>query len=188
MTGQSHGFKVNDTNGTEWLHFTYKIDISTFLPRSGFRTKFILGIFNIFYLKGISHVMFSFCFFTNQCTPWPWKPCRNHFEVLWKFVIYSDLKFNHWSQQLAINYSPVPWKFWKSRKRCNRRCQWHWQQCTARNNTTTNNLSPVLFAPEINKKLSLQILIQLRNGILRGPEDTDSWIKPEVKNLMSDSL
>ncbi len=161
MTAQSHGFQVNDTNGTEWIHFTYKIDISTFLPRSGFRTKFILGIFDIFYLKGISHVMFSFCFFHKS---WPWIPCRNHFEVLWKFVIYSDLKFNHWSQQLAINYSPVPWNFWKSRKRCNRRCQWHWQQCTARNNNTcTASHEPFLYRrrpPQQNGDMRKREIVQ----------------------------
>ncbi len=53
--------------------------------------------------------------------------------------------------------------------------------------------SPVSLTPLINihSRISLRIFEKIRNdpnGILRGPGDTDLWKKPEVENLVSDSL
>ncbi len=53
--------------------------------------------------------------------------------------------------------------------------------------------SPVSLTPltNIHSRLSPRIFEQIRNdpnGILRGPGDTDLRKKPEVENLVSDSL
>jgi hypothetical protein len=58
---------------------------------------------------------------------------------------------------------------------------------------TGNNLSPVATTPAINMKLRIfpRIFVKIHrgpDGILRGRDEIDSRKKPEVQNLMSDSL
>ncbi len=59
--------------------------------------------------------------------------------------------------------------------------------------TSLNSLLPVLFTPaiNINSQISPRIFEKIQNdpnGILMGLGDTDSWKKPELENLLSDSL
>ncbi len=115
----------------------------------------------------------------------------------------------------AINLSPVSPAIIVHRCRCHwweiyRRCQWHRRSLKIRDKdylpaslTPAINLSPISLAPvnslspvsltpviNIHSRLSLRIFWKnlKRPQRLEGPGDNNSWEKPEVENLVSDSL
>ncbi len=100
-------------------------------------------------------------------SPPPWRHCSCHRQVTGDncspVSLWPAINLSLESLSPVINFSPVSL-------------------------TPLNSLSPVI---KINSRISPRIFDKIQNGsngILGGLGDTDSWKKPEVENLVSDSL
>jgi len=120
----------------------------------------------ILVLKGVWHEIFVLRFFHESVSPRPL--CI----PLWPFQIFRKIRtefatlcFSPMSKAPAISCSAVsttPLNYWQ--------CFWHrWL-----------NLVLDMKCPQWIRKFEMTIL--------RDPGETESWKKPEVKNLVSDSL
>ncbi len=111
-------------------------------------------------------------------------------ELTYRYIF--AFKFTLRSQQPDIVPIICHWCHWHQWQICGR-CRWYrWQIATVINNSLAT-LPPVSLMPvvHLDLRISSQIFEKIRNGpngILWGWGETDSWKKPEAKNLERLSL
>jgi hypothetical protein len=163
-----------------------------------FTTKKLLN------LKGQCHKIFCFWFFLESVSPNPLIIPLGPFRIFSKIRGYiRSSRFASGVNDTGGNLPPVSsipvaichWRRWHRRQIC-RRYRWHrWQishRYQQRKRKWWKNLPPVSLIPVANlPRVSPRIFEKIRNGlngILWGWGETDSWKKPEAKNLVALSL